>query len=243
VERTVGGICLFLQGAAGDIAPGPEGFKHNYESMERIGAILGCEAAKVILEAKAAAITHRFEAVVESGADLGIWRSELPTTAAVPVQVLSKTVMLPLGEQLPVDEAERRYEECRRALEQLRNSGAVEEQLKSATFKAKRASLALGRSKQFYGKQESAVEVHCIRIGDAVIVGIPLEPFSAIGRTIRERSPFRWTLFGGYANGWFGYLPTKEDYAAGGYETETTPFSSEAAEWLTAEVTRILSNL
>jgi hypothetical protein len=73
-----------------------------------------------------------------------------------------------------------------------------------------------------------------------VLIGIPLEPFAQIGMAIRERSPFAQTFFSGYSNGWKGYLPTRADYSLGGYEVDTTPYASEAAELLTEEIIRML---
>jgi hypothetical protein len=35
-----------------------------------------------------------------------------------------------------------------------------------------------------------------------------VELFSEIAIDVRNRSPFSHTLYFGYTNGWFGYLPT-----------------------------------
>ncbi|CAG7654401.1 neutral/alkaline non-lysosomal ceramidase N-terminal domain-containing protein [Paenibacillus allorhizosphaerae] len=243
VEQLVGGTCLFLQGAAGDIGPGPEGFKDDVAAMKRIGTVLGCEAAKILLQTKADATAFRFEGVIESGASLGMWEREANNAAAPVFQVRSAIVGLPLKEQMPVEEAERLHNEYKQELERLQAGFAADDAIQAAGFKAKRASLALERSRQFYGRSEADIEVHVQRIGEAVVVGVPLEPFSAIGKKIREASPFRYTLFGGYTNGWFGYLPTGGDYPDGGYEVETTPFSPSAAERLIERVIAIIQEM
>jgi hypothetical protein len=241
VEHLAGGTCLFLQGAAGDIGPGPEGFKDNYAAMKRIGTELGCEAAKILLQAKAEEMAFHFDQVIESGASLGVWSgSKKVKQEESPFRVWSGVIRLPLQEQLPVPEAESRYSECRLELERLQQQGGDSEAIRYAGYKAKRASLALERSKQFYGKLETDIEVHVTRLGEAVIVGVPLEPFSEIGQKIREQSPYAYTLFGGYTNGWFGYLPTSQAFSEGGYEVETSPFSPKAADRLIEGVVRIL---
>jgi hypothetical protein len=68
------------------------------------------------------------------------------------------------------------------------------------------------------GRTTAQMEVQAIRINDIVITGIAAEVFSATTRAIRERSPFMDTMALGYSNGVLCYLPTAEDYPAGGWD-------------------------
>jgi neutral ceramidase len=52
------------------------------------------------------------------------------------------------------------------------------------------------------------------------IVGMPGEPFVEFGLAYRDRSPAAFSLFGGYANGYFGYFPTIRAAVEGGYGAE-----------------------
>jgi len=64
------------------------------------------------------------------------------------------------------------------------------------------------------------VEVQAIGIGEGLaFVGIPGEPFVEIQRDLRAASPFPFTFVCGHANGFSGYMPTREAYEQGGYET------------------------
>lgn len=64
------------------------------------------------------------------------------------------------------------------------------------------------------------VEVQAIAVGESLaFVGIPGEPFVEIQRDIRAASPFPFTFVCGHANGFSGYMPTREAYEQGGYET------------------------
>ena len=56
---------------------------------------------------------------------------------------------------------------------------------------------------------------------DVAIWAAPLELFCEIAMDIRNRSPFPYTLYFGYCNGWLGYFPTKAEFAFGGYEPST----------------------
>jgi len=71
---------------------------------------------------------------------------------------------------------------------------------------------------------------------DIAIWSAPIELFCEISNDVRERSPFNYTFYFGYSNGWLGYLPTEEAWKSGGYETNTTPFTPSAGKDLTESV-------
>ena len=60
---------------------------------------------------------------------------------------------------------------------------------------------------------------------------------------ISAGSPFPYTLFSGYSNGGFSYLPVRSAYPAGGYEVETSPFAPGAAEIVVEQSLRMLNEL
>jgi hypothetical protein len=72
---------------------------------------------------------------------------------------------------------------------------------------------------------------------DIAIWSAPLELFCEISNEIRERSPYTYTFYFGYSNGWLGYLPTEGEWKYGGYEVErVSPFTPSAARDLTESV-------
>jgi hypothetical protein len=64
------------------------------------------------------------------------------------------------------------------------------------------------------------MKVQLLKFGDAAIVALAAEAFCEIGMRIKQKSKAKYTLIAGYANGCFGYLPTKAAFAEGGYEVE-----------------------
>lgn len=74
--------------------------------------------------------------------------------------------------------------------------------------------------------------VRFLRINDDVAIwSAPLELFCEISNEIRERSPFPYTFYFGYSNGWLGYLPTESAWKYGGYEVDTvSPYTPIAAK-------------
>lgn len=79
-----------------------------------------------------------------------------------------------------------------------------------------------------------------IRINDAIIWTAPVEMFCEIAMAVRERSPYAHTLYFGYTNGWFGYLPTARAFAEGGYEPRTSPFLPAVEADVTDAVTSFI---
>ncbi|MCO5238409.1 MAG: neutral/alkaline non-lysosomal ceramidase N-terminal domain-containing protein [Chitinophagaceae bacterium] len=72
---------------------------------------------------------------------------------------------------------------------------------------------------------------------DIAIWSTPLELFCEVSNEVRSRSPFPYTFYFGYTNGWFGYMPTEAEWKHGGYEVEVvSPFTPRAAGDLTESV-------
>lgn len=72
---------------------------------------------------------------------------------------------------------------------------------------------------------------------DIAVWSAPVELFCEVSNEVRSRSPFPYTFYFGYTNGWFGYLPTEAEWKHGGYEVETvSPFTPQAAGDLTESV-------
>jgi neutral ceramidase len=73
-------------------------------------------------------------------------------------------------------------------------------------------------------------EVQLLRLGPAVLAGIPGEPFCSLGRELKAMLAPHIGVPVGCANGYLGYLAPPEAWAAGGYETELGPWSKVGPE-------------
>jgi len=73
-------------------------------------------------------------------------------------------------------------------------------------------------------------EVQVLRINDVALAAIPGEFFVELGLRIKARAWPRKALVVSCANGRVGYLPTREAFARGGYETTFGPSSCMAPE-------------
>ena len=81
------------------------------------------------------------------------------------------------------------------------------------------------------------IPVRFLGISDEVVIwAAPLELFCEIAIQVRQRSPFPFTFFFGYCNGWLSYLTTKAAFSEGGYEIMVSPFTEQAEEDFTQGV-------
>ncbi|PGO29960.1 alkaline ceramidase [Bacillus cereus] len=84
-------------------------------------------------------------------------------------------------------------------------------------------TVVLEKYKQGIRQLRVDLEVQLFQINDGIFSGIPMEPFSETALEMKESLQNELAFFGGYTNGYIGYLPTKEEFAYGGYEVELSP--------------------
>ena len=113
-------------------------------------------------------------------------------------------------------------------LEVVRASGAPDDEVQAAVSRVMRANIHLNVSRnveQIRVGDVITLRIQAIRIGGAVLVTMPVEPFAELGAQIKERSVAANTVFSGFSNGHYAYLPTTTAYEEGGYEVRATPFA------------------
>ena len=90
------------------------------------------------------------------------------------------------------------------------------------------------------GRKKTSVPVSAISFGeDLVISAEPGELFSTYGLQVRDISTFKNTMIAEATNGFVGYIPTKKDFALGGYETwygQHSFLDKEAGELIVAKM-------
>ena len=84
-------------------------------------------------------------------------------------------------------------------------------------------------------REDSPVPVHLnvLRIGAAAICTNPAELYVEHGLAIKDNSPARMTMIAELADGYAGYVPTKDAFARGGYSTwpaDTSRLAEDAGE-------------
>ena len=235
VKRTVaeatGATTLFLQGAAGNVGPVRGVARDGINQFRRLGAMLGHEASRLWWTAEPVPKDEYFVGTLESGAPLAMYEDRPKPQPDSTLRVAYRTVELPVKSMGDPDELEAAANGHASEIERLRSSGATDDVIKRETMQAKRASMRARLARRLSGTSTWTVEMYATAIGDdTVLFAMAAEPFSSIGRAIKDRSPFAQTLFSGYTGVGWAYLPTADAYPLGGYEIEVTPFAPEAAE-------------
>ena len=108
---------------------------------------------------------------------------------------------------------------------------------------AKRIGMKLGHAQKYHGSKAASIELQAIRIGCLALVCIQGEPFAEIGAEIRHQSPFQNTIFSGYSNGIFAYIPMEYAYEEGGYGVWNSPVTHGAAEKVIDESLALLEKI
>jgi hypothetical protein len=242
VEQQIGGTCLFLQGAAGNLTP-QRGFTGDINVCRRLGRMLGLEAAKVATRIETLDRRERYLGVMQSGAAIALYADEPEEPRDQTLSMTNRSLELPLKKFGPPEELEMQADALRQEVARLRRESADESRLRAAVARATQAGWRAQNARRYYEKATVPLQMQCIRIGDTALLSVPGEPFIEISQRIVAASPFRHTLFSGYSNGGFGYIPTSDAYPEGGYEIEATPFAPEAADALVEAALRLLHDV
>ncbi len=219
LEEQTGAVCLFLQGAAGNINPLLMGW--DWTHLARLGLPLGAEATRIYWSIQPNV------AATEGGLGMARSRIELPPILpaspaagreAVAALEAERDRLRAAGEAAGLWWAERRLVRARQGLDALQGGPSI---------------------------SPVPAELSALRIGHSVgLVTAPGEIFTEIGRSIVARSPFPHTLYAGYTDGTVWYVPTRTAYPEGGYEvTHACLVAPEAGEILEEESVRLLGRV
>jgi hypothetical protein len=69
------------------------------------------------------------------------------------------------------------------------------------------------------------MRVNALRVGELALVSFAAETFTEIGLAIKKNSPARYTLFTSLTDGCISYLHTADSHPEGGYEVDTAPLA------------------
>lgn len=240
VERNIGGLCLFLQGATGNVHPlhsysaDPAVYRHN-------GLRLGLEAARIRASIDPVPREEYLLDIRPSGASFGTYEDRPVGNPDGTLGIVNKTLSLPVRDYPSVSSAQIDFDEKKSILREARTSGD-EALIRASAWPARHAELALLHARLFGGGTVT-VNIQGIRLGPTVLVGVPLEPFTETGTAIKKESPAPYTLFSGYTNGYYGYIPTEDAFPLGGYEVDTSPYNENATHSLIAACLEVIDLL
>jgi len=196
VERELGGLTLFLQGAAANINPAM--YWEDARAFEMVK-----EQGLSVAEAVLAAASLGSEEM--RGTPLIIKRTEawMPTECTVTTTRPPKNYAKPLL-----------------ALAKLPGFMAI---LADPLLNQRYPWKSVIEPKD--GFWSVPIRVNTVRIGDLALVTYAAETFTEIGMKVKVGSPAKYTLFASVSDGCIGYLHTEEAHTEGGYEVDVAPLA------------------
>jgi hypothetical protein len=245
VESVTGATCLFLQGAAGDMGP-VEGFVGEPRVAERLGTLLGLEAAKVALSLDARPVQRKLTRIVASGAPLTVYEEEGTGAPAPRLRISSRRVRLPTRSPLPevLSGAPARLAAWSETLASRRRQGASASVIAEAHQNVERERLRADRFRAFAHTNHVAIEMHALALGPVALLLTWGEPYARIGAEVKEGSQFDHTLFCGYLGGDPMYVVTPEAFEEPQpFQVDNCPFAPSAAEQMVRSALDLLDAL
>ncbi|MEK9676595.1 MAG: hypothetical protein VW271_08755, partial [Chloroflexota bacterium] len=208
-------------------------FTGDLRVYRKAGSTLGAEAARVRLGIDMRRRKQRLDQILTSGADLGIYTDVPISESDETVAVSNVTVNLPARNVLSLEEAKQIFDNYADELASVRDAGASEEDVRAAVSKVMRANIQLSVARLSAKHQQDGkipITAQSMRIGEVVLVSIPVEPFAEIAVEVKKRSPSTNTVFSGFSNGHINYLPTDIAFEEGGYEVGVSVFAPGSAD-------------
>jgi len=187
----------FTNGACGDVSTRFTRRNQEYSEVKRLGNLLAAEVIK------------------------GINKIEYEESSTLLVK--EQNFELEPREILAEEILDRQLMEYQKKIEDLKMEGASKGDIRIA-HTALQGTMVQKLLKGYGSILEYASRLNSIKIGNGAILTQPAELFSNLGNEIMKSSPCQPTMIIGYANGSLGYIPDKESYNEGGYESLSCRF-------------------
>ncbi|MCA9861205.1 MAG: hypothetical protein KC438_15870 [Thermomicrobiales bacterium] len=229
VTSIYGVPALFMQGASGELGP-RESYVGDTAIADRNGRQLGYAVASTIESLQPAGTTFVYQGLRKSGADLGIWADE-PLSgdeilAAAALDAARIEVTIDLIDMPSVAELQDSLATC--------EDRVMQERLRR--FIDKRRGVGDGATFDF--------PLWIWKLGNALVVAVPGEAYSALQIALREAFPGTPILVLGVTNGGVGYLPPQDRYTDETlYQVWQSPYAAGSLEAVTQAAERQIRSM
>jgi len=227
LEQAFDAPALFLQGASGDLGP-RDNYVGDAAVADRNGRQLGHAAAAAIEALPPPGTRFVYTGIVASGANLGTWEYR-PCMA----EQLERAARL--EGMLTHVELERKADLG--VVEGASNASPDSPQEREKALRRELLRLALGDD------PVHRMPMWTWRLGEALLVAVPNEPYAVFQVELRRRFPDVPLLVLMTTNGGVGYLPPRETYGAGLYQEQQSPFAPGCLETTIEEAAAALERL
>ena len=210
LESAFGAPALFFQGASGELAPRDD-YVGDTAVADRNGRQLGHAAAAAIENLPPPGTRFVYTGIQASGANLGTWEYQPIDAEPANERLAAQVSLVPLQRKEDLG-----------VVESLSAPDSVQEQEKA--LRRRFLSQALGDGPVY------EMPVWTWRLGDALLVAIPNEPYSILQVELRRRFAGTPLFVLGTTNRTMGYLSPEETYGTGLYQEQQSPFAPGCLE-------------
>jgi len=153
------------------------------------------------------------------------------------LRVLQKTILLPSNMPAPEEIEEARY------INEMHLAGRDAELPYEGMMLTTKVAAAARKLRLEHGPEFFEMKLSGLALGEVALLGIPGEPFTGIGRGLKESEAFALVMPACLINGAQGYFPMRDAYDEGGYEAGSSSFKSGTAELIVEEGLALLDQL
>jgi neutral ceramidase len=197
LENVTSALPVYMTGAAGDISTRYTRREKSFNEVRRFGTILAGETLKTA--------------------------SSILAEETGNLDIVSTRVSLPVKKLPPKDQVLENFKDGKKRLENLRRQNASPAELKTAETHVEGAKIALdlleeGRINRL---DRIEIELKLLKMGNIAFLFVPGEMFVQIGKAMKAnaRSKGYFLHVCCYANGYIGYIPTREAFQDRDYES------------------------
>lgn len=194
IETYTGATAMFLQGCGGNVNPICFPSESPFEDAKRLGTILGAEVLKVA--------------------------EQIETSEEVDLRTARTFLDLPLRELPTVKEAEELVNKYVIEVEEKRERRGTSVVTKQAGARLDWAKEVLDLAREGKRSLTRKAEIQVMAFDDIAMVAISSEPMVEYALGIKRYPNFKFIFVVGYANGYFGYIPTARSIPEGGWEVD-----------------------
>lgn len=241
VEHALGGACIYMQGACGNI--NPAWMRHDFAEVRRVGGIVGAAAVRTAFELRPLG-------EAQSCINLS-WSEEVPVEPApgtlladVSLAAARTFVQLPYRAMPALSDIDAEIA----AIESRLNSMPVDAIVARRELRPRLNQLRIDRTTAARHPSSDGslrrLEVQAFRLSrEAAIVMLPGEFFVQTGKEIERRSGVKHLFICCYANDYAGYFALASEFPRAGYEVGSTRFEAAAADVLADAAVQLVESL
>jgi hypothetical protein len=230
VQEQTGAPAVYINGACGNI--NPTWIKQDFESVERVGQIIGGQALRTIGELRTFGAGQRAHNIR--------WDEfpEKPVSGRIvepSIHPVSRKIELPLRQFADDSEYAERIATIKDELDSTAESSDERRDVMAQLSRTETERWSAAWAPRQGDPTSQTTELQALRLGDGLaVIALPGEFFVETANAIRAASQIDDLIVACYANDYVGYVIPEDAYAAGGYESGVT-FCSDDAEQLIAD--------